>query len=74
MRPLIGVLIVVVLAGPTARAEGLSEQEQNAGRAGVAKRDEVGKLRAVEDYYRGIGKIDGPLFRTNPIEDTLPES
>jgi hypothetical protein len=57
MRALVGVLVVVMLAGPSARAGGLPEREQVAEGVEVAQRTELGKILAVVEYDRNIGKI-----------------
>jgi hypothetical protein len=57
MRALVAVLVAIILVSPSARAEGLSKQEQVADGVEVAKRTELGKILAVVEYDRKIGKI-----------------
>ena len=57
MKALVRVMVLVVLAIPSSRAEGLPMREQVAEGVTEAKRSELEKMRAVEAYYRKIGKI-----------------
>src|SRR4051794_4758150 len=57
MRALVGVLVVGMLANPSARAERLPEWEQAPEGVDVVERTELGKILSLVEYDRKIGKI-----------------
>lgn len=57
MRDLAGVLLVCVLANPSAHAEGPGIGEQRAEAPGVAEPTELGKILAVMEFDPKIGKL-----------------
>lgn len=57
MKAMIRVFVILILAIPSARAEGLPKEEQVAERGEVSRRTELGKLLSVVEYDQRIGKI-----------------